>query len=118
MITYKKDGFEVVRGIYNTQELQTIRTGLGTEALDNHCIWTKEHAASSYNIYHLATQPAIIEKLKYLLGSDIILWGVMYLHRKPGQVHPWHTDMESSRPEGGFATVWIGLEGTNQASAL
>src|SRR6185437_11808244 len=32
--------------------------------------------------------------------------------------HPWHTDIESSSQDGGFVTVWVGLENTSQESAL
>jgi hypothetical protein len=40
------------------------------------------------------------------------------VRRVPGQVHPWHCDIESCAPEGGFVTVWVGVEHTSRDSAL
>ncbi|BDS07244.1 hypothetical protein NT6N_22840 [Oceaniferula spumae] len=115
---FSNDGFSVVPGLLDAQEVQEARHVLGSMPKVTPCIWDKELAASSANFHHLATHPRILELLRPLLGENIILWGACYLERVPGQVHPWHTDIESSRPEGGFVTVWIGLEGTNQASSL
>ena len=47
-----------------------------------------------------------------------MLWGVSAVRRKPGDVHPWHSDIESSAPTGGFVSVWIGLEHTSLDSSL
>ncbi len=33
-------------------------------------------------------------------------------------MHPWHTDIESSAPEGGFVSVWIGVEHTSHETSL
>ena len=52
------------------------------------------------------------------MGDDIVLWGSTLVKRAPGQPHPWHTDIESSHPDGGFVNVWIGLENTCQQSGL
>jgi quercetin dioxygenase-like cupin family protein len=38
--------------------------------------------------------------------------------RKPGQGHPWHVDIETSRPNGRYVSVWIGLENTSVESGL
>ena len=47
-------------------------------------------------------------RLKPLLGDDIILWGASVMIRKAGDVHDWHTDIESSARDGRFVSVWVG----------
>ncbi len=47
-----------------------------------------------------------------------MLWGGSAVRRRPGQVHPWHTDLETSGETGRTVTVWIGLDNTNQRSSL
>jgi len=67
----------------------------------------------------IRTHPALLDKIRTIYdGGGLILWGASFIRRRPGQVHHWHTDIESSSPKGGFVSVWIGLKGTNQASAL
>lgn len=80
--------------------------------------WLKGRAATDRELYALAVRPALLSKLKPLLGPNIILWGAQVVRRKPGQVHPWHTDIESSSPGGGFVSVWVGLKGTSRGSSL
>lgn len=115
---FSNDGYFIQKQVYTEQELVKIRTILATNQQANTCIWSKDLCASSHNFLQFATHPKILESLKPLLGPDIILWGGSYIERTPGQIHYWHTDIESSRPEGGFVTVWIGLDGTNQSSSL
>jgi len=80
--------------------------------------WVKGRAATDRVVYALAAQPSLLNMLKPLLGKDIILWGAQVVRRKPGQVHPWHSDSESCSPHGRFVSVWIGLRGTNRSSSL
>jgi|GEM_PF-679213 len=75
--------------------------------------------AVRHRFFHdVATRPQIRELLRPLLGEDIVLWGASVVERDPGQKHACHTDIESSLPEGGFVSIWIGLEGTSRDSAL
>ena len=69
-------------------------------------------------LFDIATQPAILGRVADLLGDDVVLWGVSAVRRKPGDVHPWHSDIESSAQTGGFVSVWIGLEHTSRDSSL
>jgi hypothetical protein len=88
---------------------------------DNHpapADWPKGRAVHERYLYELATHPVLLSMLRAVLGEDIILWGVYVVSRRPGEMHPWHSDIESSDPEGRFATAWIGLEHTNRKSAL
>jgi mannose-6-phosphate isomerase-like protein (cupin superfamily) len=80
--------------------------------------WPKGRAVHERFMYDVATHPAILSLLKPLLGDDLVLWGAQTVTRGPGAVHPWHSDMESARPEGGFVSVWVGIEHTSRESAL
>ena len=80
--------------------------------------WSKGKAVTDYFWYALATQPVLLDALKQVLGADVILWGATLIQREPGQAHPWHTDIESSCPNGGFVSVWIGLENTCAQTGL
>ena len=80
--------------------------------------WPKGLATKDRFFYDLATYPPLVALLKPLLGEDMILWGASIVERAPGQTHIWHTDIESSDPHGGFASVWVGLENTSRDSAL
>jgi hypothetical protein len=80
--------------------------------------WWKGRAASDPFYASMGTDERILALLRPLLGSDIILWGVDILTRAPGEVHPWHCDIESSEGVGGFASVWIGLQNTSRQSTL
>lgn len=80
--------------------------------------WFKGGAPTSRRLYQIATDDAILDRVAELLGDDIMLWGASLVDREPDQVHPWHTDIESSGERGRTATVWIGLSNTNPDSSL
>jgi hypothetical protein len=80
--------------------------------------WIKGRAAADPFYAALAADERLTSLLRPLLGPDIILWGVDILRRSPDQVHPWHCDIESCSPEGGFLSIWIGIENASKESAL
>jgi ectoine hydroxylase-related dioxygenase (phytanoyl-CoA dioxygenase family) len=80
--------------------------------------WWKGRGATDPFYAKLASDERIMSLLRPILGNDIVLWGVDLLHRPPNAVHPWHCDIESCAPGGGFASIWIGLNNTSQASSL
>ena len=80
--------------------------------------WNKGCAASSRDYFTLATDDRILDLVTTLIGEDVLLWGARLLARGPGQVHPWHTDIESSAPTAEVVSVWIGLAHTNRGSSL
>lgn len=80
--------------------------------------WSKGRAASSRTFYEIGRHPAILEQVVPLLDGNVMLWGASIQRRSPGQIHPWHSDIESSRPSNRTIAVWIGLEGTTGASSL
>jgi hypothetical protein len=80
--------------------------------------WEKGRAASDRFVFGLATRPALLARLRLLLGNDILLWGASLITREPNQIHPWHCDIESYALGGGLVSVWIGIENTSRESAL
>jgi ectoine hydroxylase-related dioxygenase (phytanoyl-CoA dioxygenase family) len=80
--------------------------------------WMKGRAASDPFYAHLGSHQQLVKPLRELLGENVVLWGVDILHRQPSQVHPWHCDIESCDPNGGFVSIWIGVQNTSKESAL
>ncbi len=72
--------------------------------------WYKGLAAADPVIRQIGLLPQIVDTVRALIGPQIDLWGANVIRRKPGQAHPWHCDMESYNSDGGYATVWLGLE--------
>jgi quercetin dioxygenase-like cupin family protein len=81
--------------------------------------WEKGNAVSSRLFYEIATHPVLIETLTRLLGEDVMLWGASIITRRPGEIHPWHSDIESSfAPPGKTVSVWMGMQHTSRDSSL
>lgn len=80
--------------------------------------WQKSWGAVSPEYFGIAADDRILDLVGSLIGEDVMLWGASIVTRRPNQVHPWHTDIESSLPDGRTVTVWIGLENTNALSSL
>ena len=69
--------------------------------------WQKSWAAVSSDFAAVATDDRILDLVTSLIGEDVILWGASLVVRRPNQVHPWHTDIESAAPDGRTVTVWM-----------
>jgi hypothetical protein len=82
--------------------------------------WSKGRAGTNRFWYELGTRPALLSILRSLMGDDIVLWGGTLVTRAPGQPHPWHTDIESSHPGGGFVRSGLAWRtpASNQACSL
>ena len=80
--------------------------------------WYKGYAAASPLYHALGVHPPLVELVAELLGEDVILWGASMVDRRPGQVHPWHTDLETADPSGHTVTAWIGVANTRRESSL
>lgn len=80
--------------------------------------WRKAQGAADPVIYEIASDPRLLAVLRALLGPDVILWAAGFPQREVGRSHAWHVDVESQDPAYRFASLWVGLENTSQASAL
>lgn len=80
--------------------------------------WEKSLAAFDPVSYEIASNPDLLRLVRDLIGDDVVLWGCSFVVRKPGEIHPWHCDAESSAPEGGFVSAWVGLLNTGKESSL
>ena len=78
----------------------------------------KDLAATSRLVYEIATDERLLRAVTAALGEDVMIWGAAIIERRPGEVHPWHTDIETAAAAGGTCSVWIGLENVTRASAL
>jgi mannose-6-phosphate isomerase-like protein (cupin superfamily) len=81
-------------------------------------VWLKGGAVTDWRLSKLGAHPRLMAMLKPILGRDIILWGAKLIVRKPGQVHLWHVDAETSAPGGRYVTAWIGLHNTSGDSGI
>jgi mannose-6-phosphate isomerase-like protein (cupin superfamily) len=81
-------------------------------------VWHKPLAAEDPLVYQVASSPELLRILRDLIGGDIVLWGGSIARKQPGEIHPWHCDIESCGPSGGFVSVWIGLLNTSKESSL
>ena len=116
---FEANGFFIVRGVLGFAERRAI---LRHEKLAGKPkaaeAWMKDRAAIDPFYYGLMTDKRLTALLSPILGQDIVGWGVDLVKKRPGQVHPWHSDIESCAPNGGFASLWIGLAHTSKSSAL
>lgn len=80
--------------------------------------WHKSLAAEDPLVYRVASSPELLRILRDLIGDDIILWGGSIVSKQPGEIHPWHCDIESCGSAGGFVSVWIGLLNARKESSL
>jgi quercetin dioxygenase-like cupin family protein len=114
---FRKRGFLDPLPIFDAAECCRIATALRADTpLGSD--WGKDTAATSRLMYEVAANETLGSTLEALLGEDVMLWGASIIVRQPGDVHPWHTDIESSSPEGGTVSVWLGLENVSRESSL
>jgi len=111
-------GYEIIPGLLSWSErrliLQHIKHADGKAC----STWSKGLAAEDAFYARLASQKKIIEILTPKLGENIIHWATDIVERPPSAAHPWHCDIESCEPEGGFVSIWIGLKHTSKKSSL
>lgn len=81
-------------------------------------LWDKDRAVDGPAFYEAGTNAVLIETLRDMLGEDLVLWGASLIVKQGNEVHPFHSDVESMAPEGGFVTAWIGLSNTQRESGL
>jgi quercetin dioxygenase-like cupin family protein len=116
--SFEQEGFLGPISVLSPEACSTLATYLRKSLKPPPADWSKGRAVTDRIIYELSIHPRLLDVLSPLLGPNFVLWGASVVKRAPGQAHPWHTDIESSSPEGGFVSVWIGVENTSRDSAL
>jgi len=117
-LEFVRDGFLGPVPLFTSAQCELIINHFRSGNVPSPIGWNKGAAASDPLLYNFATTPVLVSYLRTLLGDNILLWGASLVVREPGHVHPWHCDIESSGPAGGFVSVWIGIENTSRESAL
>jgi mannose-6-phosphate isomerase-like protein (cupin superfamily) len=112
-----RDGVVAPLKLFDKAECRRLLASL-TDGKISPAAWQKGCAVVSRPWYDLATDPRIVGLVTPILGRDVILWGASCLTKRVDEIHPCHTDVESSAPEGGFVSLWIGIDGTSRASGL
>ena len=115
---FARDGYIAPITVLGTFHCKMVMAHLQSATTVRTVEWAKAAAISDRLIYEIATLPSLVQMLRGLIGNDIILWGAAVPVRPPNISHPWHSDLESSAPEGGFVSVWIGLENIYETSSL
>ncbi|HJS46786.1 MAG TPA: cupin domain-containing protein [Gemmatimonadales bacterium] len=115
---FDRDGYLGPVRLFSPEECRRIASYLRRDDTPAPAGWSKGRAVHERFLYDLATRPALVGRVAELLGEDVVLWGASHVARRPGQVHPWHSDIESCAPSGGFVSVWVGIENTTRDSAL
>lgn len=113
---FQQRGFLGPIHLLSAAERQDLRRALRSAPAPE--TWQKGQAATSSAYFEIASNPALVERIAALIGPDVMLWGASLIKRKPGQLHPWHTDIETSAHADGTVTVWIGLKNTDIHSSL
>ena len=62
-------------------------------------------SARAVHLRTRGTRPALISAVSAVLGEECRAVGRELCAPSPGVSHPWHTDIESGAPEGGFVTA-------------
>lgn len=78
--------------------------------------WVKSIHEKSNKVVNLASSQSILEKIKSILGSDILLWSSCFIEQKPGYQHSWHIDLEYKHWKG--LTIWVGLKNLDNNTPL
>jgi uncharacterized RmlC-like cupin family protein len=114
---FERDGHAGPVRVFSKQESASLLAALKAERT-RPAYWSKGWAVSSTAYYRMGSDPRILDLVRQVLGEDFVLWGASLIVKRDNQVHPFHTDAETSGPDGGYVTVWIGLENTNRGSGL
>ncbi|MDC9822950.1 cupin domain-containing protein [Devosia sp. ZB163] len=113
----EQHGFAGPIAVFDEEECARLLSGFRAEG-GRAKTWGKGWVAASPAFHRVATDPRILDLVRPVLGDDIVVWGASLIVKAESAIHPFHTDVESMDPAGGFATVWIGLENTDRSSGL
>jgi mannose-6-phosphate isomerase-like protein (cupin superfamily) len=117
-LTFERDGYLGPVAVLDRSECRALAAYLARGDLPQPPVWEKARAVRERALFDVAVRPEVLGPVVEILGTDVVLWGVTAVTREPGRSHPWHSDIESSGPSGGFVSVWIGIENTSRDSSL
>ncbi len=114
----QKGYLEPIR-IFSPEETRTLWIALKRDLSNPPMDWEKGYAASSRLFFEIASDKRIVDLVQTLIGLDILLWGASIVTKAPGEIHPWHCDIENTgmTPDQSVS-VWIGLEHTSSDASL
>lgn len=107
LLSLETEGYIGPFDLMTPEEAKKVLAAISTYP-DDRLPWWKARHAYVRAMYELGTQPAILERLKSILGPDIILWGSHIIRQSPHGRHRWHVDVEHAHWEG--VTLWLALE--------
>jgi len=116
--TFRERGYIGPVRVISKQQCSRVFAGLSRDSAVRRMDWNKSRGALSRVYFELATLPAIVDVVSELLGGDAMLWGASIQSRAPGEVHPWHSDIESALHSDSTVSVWLGLSGISRQSSL
>jgi ectoine hydroxylase-related dioxygenase (phytanoyl-CoA dioxygenase family) len=67
-------------------------------------------------IVKIASSSIIIDKIKPILGENILLWSYKLICQEPKKYHRWHVDVEHYKWPG--VTVWFALKNLNDKTSI
>lgn len=115
---FARDGFSGPIRLLGPEQCSALARYLNGTRRISPPVWSKGRAAADGILSRVAAHPALVRLLTPLLGEDIVLWGASAVRSAAGDAHPWHVDIESAGAEGGFVSVWIGLQNVCADSSL
>ena len=67
-------------------------------------------------IWRIASSPAIVERMKCILGEDLLLWRTNFFSKPPGEVEvPWHQDYHYWPIEPAVVvSAWVAIDDANR----
>lgn len=115
---FERDGFIGPVPMLSRRECRALMGWLDSDVRPLAADWSKGAAVTDWLLYRLAANPRLLRLVEAILGRDVLLWGCSVARRGPGEIHPWHVDIETSAPDGRFVTAWIGLENVRRNPGL
>ena len=106
---FHDSGYQIFPTVFLEDECKQIFSTLNKEPAKKSVSWKKSMATVDHNYYAIAKCDRIIEIVSNLIGKDIVLWGARLVWKKPGQLHNWHTDIETYEDGAHKVNVWVAL---------
>jgi len=110
---FKQEGYAGPYKFVGAAEVQSL---LDERFTPPNLTWYKSPHEKSAPIVRTASSPAMLAKLRPLLGNDILLWGSHFICQRPGQNQCMHIDVEHGRWDG--VTVWLALKNLDEKTTL